>query len=599
MTKPEIICQDSVTRRGFLAGLSAAGAAGVLSGTAQLAHASAPIGSQGDIPQSKSAFLHSVASGDPFPDSVVLWTRVTPTPEALPGSGLGPATRVAWEVGTDPDFSYTVTAGEVLSEAEHDHTIKVVAAGLAPAITYYYRFIVLDGPAAGAVSRTGRTRTAPAVEAEPERLRFAVCSCSNFEAGYFRAYRDMADRDDLEFTLHLGDFTYEYASGEYGGAHNTTVRRVEPAHRTTTLADYRIRQGHYHSDPDLADLLAAKPMIAIWDDHEFADNTWRDGATGNSIDIHDDFPAMKSQATQAYFEWMPVRAGEGFGTSDDRHLYRHLRYGALAEFIIPDLRSFRDYQVLMTPSDSGMAADPDYLRSVGAADRSMLGGTQFDWFADALSTSGTRWQLIGNEVMFAPLTLPNTLDPRIHDWLVHQVGLPTDGIALNSDQWDGYMAERKRIIDLIAAENKPGVVFLTGDIHSSWAADIPVNPGEYRLGRDTRVAATEFITPSVTAGSAFDSLATSPALDDPVREVLRVGQDIIKHVDTWYRYVDLSQHGYMAVEVTGERTQVDWLHGDALSPTAGVSCSASFQARYGAPGARPAAEELDRSALVY
>nr|WP_286980303.1 alkaline phosphatase D family protein [Corynebacterium sp. UBA5992] len=579
----------SVSRRSFLGAGAATGAAGIFGARARTALAA----------EASPVFAHSVASGDPYPDSVVLWTRVTPTPEAHPGSGLGPSTRVRWELSSDPGFGILVAFGETFSDAGSDHTIKVVARGLAPATTYFFRFSVLDGPASGAVSRTGRTRTAPAVDAQLLRLRFGVCSCSNYEAGYFRAYRDMADRDDLEFTLHLGDFTYEYASGEYGADHKTTVRRVEPAQRTTTLTDYRIRQGHYHTDPDLADLLAAKPLIAIWDDHEFADNSWREGATGNSIDIHDDFPAMKAQATQAYFEWMPVRAGEGFGTADDRHLYRHLRYGDLAELIIPDLRSFRDYQVLMTPSNSGLAADPDYLRAVGAPDRSMLGGTQFQWFADALATSGTRWQLIGNEVMFAPLTLPPTLDPHIHEWLVHQIGLPAEGIALNADQWDGYMAERSRIVELIAAEKKPGVVFLTGDIHSSWAADIPANAGQFRLGQDNRVVATEFITPSVTAGSAFDSLASNPALDVPVRELLRVGQDLIRSVDTWYRYIDLTSHGYMAVEATAERVQVDWLHGDVLEPSAGVSHSASYQALYGAPGARSVGEELDRSAAIY
>jgi alkaline phosphatase D len=571
-----------LSRRTFLAGTAAVGAVGLVGAAAgTAAPASASVGAGGPA----AVFLHSVASGDPFPDSVVLWTRITPTPDAVPGSGAGDPTRVRWEVASDGDFTRVVSTGEVTTDATLDHTVKVAAGGLAPATGYHYRFTVLDGPAAGAVSRVGRTRTAPADGDDPGNVMFGVCSCSNYESGYFRAYRAMADRDDLQFVLHLGDFTYEYATGEYGGAHDTVVRRVEPAHRTTTLADYRIRQGHYHRDADLADLLAGVPLIAVWDDHEFADNSWRDGATGNSIDIHDDFPAMKAQATRAYCEWMPVRAGQGFTTGDDRHLYRHLRFGSLMELIIPDLRSYRDYQVLMTASDSGMAADPDYLRSVGRDDRTMMGQTQFDWFAGVLSTSDTRWQIIGNEVMFAPMTLPESLDPRIHDWLVHQVGLPSDGIALNSDQWDGYMAERQRIIDLAAG--RPGVVFLTGDIHSSWAADIPVNAGDYRLGRDTAVAATEFVTPSVTAASAFDSITPDPALDGPVREVLRVGEDILKQVDSWYRYVDLSRHGYMTVDVDADRVRADWYHGDVLTPDAPVTWTTAFQAVHGSPGARP------------
>lgn len=587
-----------LTRRRFLTGTAVVGTAGILASTADPS-SSAIAATSPDAAASWGVFQHSVASGDPLPDAVVLWTRVTPSPDAVPGSGVGEPVAVRWEVAADPEFRQITAAGQLTTDASRDHTVKVDAQGLAAATTYFFRFTALDGPARGAVSRVGRTRTAPHPGVDPGRLRFGVCSCSNYEAGYFRAYRELADRDDLEFTLHLGDFTYEYASGEYGGAHNAIVRRVEPPHRTTTLADFRIRQGKYHTDVDLADLLAAKPLIAIWDDHEFADNSWRDGATGNSIDIHDDFPALKSQATQAYFEWMPVRAGEGFGTADSRHLYRHLRYGTLAEFIIPDLRSFRDYQALLTPSASGISADPDYLRSVGEDERTMMGRTQFDWFADVLSTSNTRWQLIGNEVMFAPMTLPNTLDPRIHDWLVHQLGLPSDGIAINSDQWDGYMAERQRIIDLIVDQNKGGVVFLTGDIHSSWAADIPANAGDYRLGRDSRVAATEFITPSVTASSAFDSIAASPALEVPVREVLHLGEEILKQIDTWYKYIDLAQHGYMAVEVNTERTQVDWCYGVPLIADAPVNYSTSFQAIHGSPGARPGDGELDRSITIY
>ncbi|WP_297009439.1 alkaline phosphatase [uncultured Corynebacterium sp.] len=560
------------SRRGFLAGAAALGAVAL----APRADASAT------GPASESgAFLHSVASGDPLPDAVVLWTRVTPTPDATPGSGLGEPTTVRWEISGAEDFSGAVS-GEVRTDASADHTVKVDAAGLAPATDYVYRFTVLDGPAAGEVSRTGHARTAPAPGTDPGRLRFGVCSCANYEAGYFRAYRDMADRPDLEFTLHLGDFTYEYATGEYGGAYDTTVRRVQPPNRTVTLADYRIRQGHYHRDVDLADLLAAKPLIAIWDDHEFADNNWRDGVTGNSFEPGDDFAAMKAAATQAYLEWMPVRG---------LPLQRHLRYGTLAEFIIPDLRSFRDEQQEIPAAWRGGDG-------AGAPDRTMMGRNQADWFTDVLSSSDTRWQLIGNEVMFAPMTLPNTLDPRIHDWLVDQIGLPSDGLALNADQWDGYMAERQRIIDVIGGAGgtggtaKPGVVFLTGDIHSSWASDIPAHAGDWRLGRNRQAVATEFVTPSVTASSAFDGMASSPALKEPVLAVLGTGEEILTRVDDWFRYVDLTRHGYMAVDVDADRVHVDWHHGDVLTADAPLAWSTSFMAVHGSPGAVPAPGRL-------
>ncbi|MCJ7858478.1 alkaline phosphatase D family protein [Corynebacterium kalidii] len=584
-----------VSRRRFLGGAVTVGAGaalgGLAAGTVGTAAAGVAAPDPGDGPGG-DAFLHSVASGDPWPDSVVIWTRVTPVPQATPGSGLGEPTRVRWEVSTDPGFAAVAAGGELTTGPERDHTVKVNVTGLSPATTYHYRFTVLDGPAAGAVSRTGRTRTTPAEDTAPEHLRFGVCSCSNYEAGYFRAYRELADRDDVEFVLHLGDYTYEYATGEYGAAYSTTVRRAEPAHRTTTLDDYRVRQGHYRRDPDLADLHAAKPMICIWDDHEFFDNAWRDGATGDSeYGGPAEYAAVRQAATRAYYEWMPVRAGEGFGTDDSRHLYRHLRYGTLAEIILPDLRTYRDIEASLFNS--------------AAEGRTMMGQNQFDWFANVMATSSTTWQLVGNSVMFSPMTLPHSLDPRLHDWLVDTVDLPAEGFALNPDQWDGYMAERQRVVDLIMdSRTSPdrrdmNVVFLTGDIHSSWASDVPAKAGEYRLGRDRTVAAAEFVVPSVTAASAFDSIAPAPAAAPAVREVLKVGERLLTEADPWYKYVDLSRHGTMVVDVDATRTQVDWYHGEVLGRTEPLTYTTSWRTTAGDPGARPAGGQLDRSRAVY
>lgn len=568
----------SITRRHFFAGALTTGA-GVAFGYAGTAVA----GEARGTPAGHDVFAHSVASGDPWPDSVILWTRVTPTPDATPGSGGGEVTGVRWDISTDPEFTGVVRFGEVTTGAGQDHTVKIEATGLDAATVYHYRFTVLDGPSAGAVSRTGRTRTAPAQAAEPANVRFGVCSCSNYEAGYFRGYRALAERDDVEFVLHLGDYTYEYDSGEYGAAYGTIVRTVEPAQRTTTLDGYRIRQGHYRRDPDLADLHAAKPMICIWDDHEFFDNAWRDGATGDSeYGGPEEYAAVRAAANQAYDEWMPVRTGPGT-------VRRSLRYGTLMELILPDLRTYRDIQ--------------GPLYTVADEDRTMMGRSQFDWFAGALSSSETTWQLVGNSVMFAPMTLPNTLDPRLHDWLVDQLGLPPEGAALNADQWDGYMVERRRIIDLIVARHAAGrpmnTVFLTGDIHSSWASDIPVDAGDYRLGRDQAVAAAEFVVPSITAASAFDTIAPGEEFAPAVNEALRTGERALGEVDPWFRYVDLTRHGMMVVDVDPGRTHVDWFHGGVLSPDDSVSYTTSFQSLAGDPGARPADGELDRSAGVY
>ena len=233
-----------VTRRTFLK------SATVAAGTAAVA--SAVIPSAAAAPGGSGVFAHSVASGDPLPDRVILWTRVTPHARATPGSGLGDPTAVRWEVAHDNAFGSVVASGSVTTTAQRDHTVKVDAAGLAPATRYFYRFTVLDGPAAGTVSPVGRTKTAPTASADIDRLRFGVCSCSNYEAGHFISYRAMAERTDIDFILHLGDYTYEYETGGYPGAYNETVRTTAPVHATVTVDDYRIRQGKYHQDPDLA-----------------------------------------------------------------------------------------------------------------------------------------------------------------------------------------------------------------------------------------------------------------------------------------------------------------------------------------------------------
>ncbi|MEL4176342.1 alkaline phosphatase D family protein [Corynebacterium bovis] len=590
-----------VGRRSFLIGAAVVGGSTLAARAMPTAAANANPGAAAPAPAGDPgpgpAFVHSVASGDPLADGVIIWTRVTPVPEATPGSGVGAPTRVRWEVATDPQMGGVVRSGEVTATTDNDHTVKVDVRGLQPATTYFYRFTVLDGPARDQRSRTGRTRTAPAPGTRPDRVRFGVCSCSNMESGYFRAYRDMVGRDDLEFVLHLGDYTYEYAAGEYPGLYNTVVRPVAPADRTTSLTDYRVRQGSYHQDPDLADLHAAKPFICIWDDHEFADNVWRDGIAGNSGEPGDNFPAIKAAATRAYFEWMPVRTE---GRDDNRHLYRTLRYGDLFELVIPDLRSYRDYELLQSGWPGFLQSDPDMLRSAGRDGRSMMGETQFTWFRDVVTASTAQWQVIANEVMFAPMTLPNTLDPQVADWLVNQVGMPRQGIALNTDQWDGYMAERQKVIETFVETNKRNVVFLTGDIHTSWAADIPRDPAAFRMNQNHDVVATEFVTPSVSAGSAFDTIAKTRELAPLAEGLLGIGQDLLRQVAPWYKWIDLRFHGYMAVEVSADRTHCDWFFtDDVLSPTAPFRHAASFEALRDQPGARPVDAELDRSQTVY
>ncbi|MDK8845793.1 alkaline phosphatase D family protein [Corynebacterium sp. MSK297] len=587
--------QSTPSRRQILKSMTAMSSAMVLNHIAPKAHAGiAPeaLAAESEVTdQAREVFRHSVASGDPLPHGLIIWTRITPTPEALPGSDLGPDTAVHWEIATDPEFSRIIQHGTEIAAATSDHTVKVDVGGLAPATTYFYRFSAkINGQTV--TSRVGRTRTAPAAEASLDSLRFGVCSCANYEAGYFQVYRDMARRDDLEFVLHLGDYTYEYEQGGYPGLYQTSVRQVAPQHKTTTLADFRIRQGLYHEDADLAELHASKPMICIWDDHEFADNRWREGATGGSFDENQDFDSLKAAATQAYFEWMPVRRDHDLSSDG---LYRTLRYGNLVDLIIPDLRTYRDEQLIQT-GDHLLKTNPDFARAAGRDGRTMLGESQLNWFKDSVTGSTTQWQIIANSVLFSPMTIPPGLSPQLQHWLIDTIDLPPDGIGLNMDQWDGYMAERQEIIDVVGDAPGRNIIFLTGDIHSSWASDIPRDVRAYRNGQDMTSIATEFVTPAVTSNGPFATLAAHEALEGTAQAIVEQGANLLRAFNHWFKWIDFRFNGYMSVDINQEGAQCDWHFVDnVLSPDTELWTARSYSVRPGNPRPMPAEKPLDQT----
>ena len=346
---------------------------------------------------------------------MVLWTRVTPTAAATPGSGTGPKVRVRWQVATDRRFRSVVREGSFATGPARDHTVKLDVTGLAPGRWYYYRFRY-DGVS----SPVGRTRTAPARDAQVDRLRFGVVSCANLQAGWFSVYRHLADRDDLDAVLHLGDYLYEYAPGEYGyGAANEDVRRHDPAREMVRLEDYRRRHAQYKTDPDLQRLHATYPFVITWDDHEVTNDQWRNGAENHDAS-EGDYRARRARAHRAYDEWMPVRMDGTADLRDGTRLFRRLQFGSLAELSMLDLRTYRDQQVA-APSADAAISDPD---------RTIAGREQLDWLKDGLRTGGPQWKLVGNPVMIAPVTfaqLPeDVLDP------VNDVTglLPDDGARL-------------------------------------------------------------------------------------------------------------------------------------------------------------------------
>lgn len=494
------------------------------------------------------AFLHGLASGDPLPDGVLLWTRVTPTAEATPGSGLGPDTEVSWVVATDKALTNIVGRGSLTATAASDHTVKADVRGLAPATDYWFRFT-----AGGTDSPVARTRTAPAADAAVAGLRFGVVSCANWEAGYFSSYRHLAARGDLDAWLHLGDYIYEYGTGEYG-ARGTVVRQTSPTHEILTLADYRTRHGKYKTDPDLQALHAKAPVVAIWDDHEFANDTWSGGAENHTEGTEGAWSARQAAARQAYFEWMPVRPAIA-GTT-----YRRLRFGKLADLSLLDLRSFRSQQVKV---GNGSVDDPD---------RTITGRAQLDWLKAGLKASDTTWRLVGNSVMISPFAI-GSLSADLFKPLAKLLGLPQEGLALNTDQWDGYTDDRRELLAHLRSNAIGNTVFLTGDIHMAWANDVPVDAGTYPLSAS---AATEFVVTSVTSDNLDDIVKV------PEGTLTAIASPIIRAANRHVHFVDTDRHGYGVLDITADRAQMDYyVLSDRTSATATSSWSRSYRTRTG------------------
>jgi alkaline phosphatase D len=512
----------NLTRRSFLRA-SAAGAGALAVGNEALAAGAPTI----------RYFLHGVASGDPLPGAVVLWTRVTPTPEAQPGSGTGPTVGVRWQLAADPSFTRIVRSGSASTGPDRDHTVKVDATRLAAATTYWYRF-EFDG----VTSPVGRTRTAPSLLALVPQLRFGVVSCSNWEAGWFSPYRHLAARGDLDAVLHLGDYIYEYGNGSYGyGSTNATVRPHQPVHEIVSLADYRQRHGQYKTDPDLQALHAAAPWIVTWDDHETANDRWLNGAENHQPETEGSWAARAAAAQRAYDEWMPVRLSGTAAVGDGGRLYRRFRFGELAELSMLDLRSYRSRQV---GNDLTKVNDPD---------RTITGPDQMSWLTGGLSESTAQWKLVGNPVMISPVVFP-PLPAEVGRPLADITGLlPPDGVPYNVDQWDGYTADRQELFAHLADHGVTDTVFLTGDIHSAWACDLPVDAGSYPLGR---TVGTELVCTSVTSNNLDDIIGTPPRTTSlTVEAAIRASN---RHI----RYLDFDSHGYSVLDLTPARTQMDY-----------------------------------------
>ena len=508
---------SSVSRRRFLYGAGASLVAWPVLAGAQTSDATG-----------RRTFIHGVASGDPLTDRVILWTRVTPAAAA------SAPVSVRWRIADDERLTRVVAQGTAVARAERDFTVKMDAAGLRPGATYYYAF-----DAAGEQSPVGRTRTLPARGAS--RLRLAVVSCADYEKGYFNAYRNIAARQDLDAVLFLGDYVYEYSTTTPGIV-RAPGRVPAPAHECVSLDDYRLRYASQHLDPDLAALHAIHPCIAVWDDHESANDAWRDGALRHEAE-QGPWAARKAAARQAFDEWLPLR--------ESPRMYRRFGFGGLADVMMLDGRSYRDQQVLA--SDYAALTSPR---------RSMLGAEQEAWLYDSLRASqraGTAWRLLGQQVIFAPF-------------------VPQVGSAQEVDNWEGYPAARSRFFDCLEQDRIADVAVLTGDIHSSWALDLPRSPlSGYDEPTGRGSLAVEIITPAVTSAPFF-SRAGMP-------ERAKTFKSASPHM----RYMDGERHGYVTLDITRERLHAEWYHVRTIAErTADETRAASFVCERGSRRLTPA-----------
>jgi alkaline phosphatase D len=424
----------------------------------------------GAPPFDGNPFTLGVASGDPGPDGVVLWTRLAPDP-LTPGGGLAPEPYgVRFEVALDDGFRRIVRRGAIEAVPEEAHSARVELAGLQPGAEYFYRFKFGQ-----AVSPVGRTRTAPAADAAVDRMRFAFASCQNFPVGYFNAYADVAAQD-LDFVVHLGDYIYEGSASD--------LRPHAPAAEIFTLDDYRIRHGQYKTDLDLQAAHAALPWLVTWDDHE-VDNNYADEEADPDAPP-EQFRLRRAAAYQAYWEHMPLsRARKPVGP--DLDLYRRFAWGSLATLNALDGRQYR--------SDQPAACTPDQRDPSGycpgALDpaRTKLGAEQRTWLLDELATTSARWNVLAQQTAFAPWDR----DPG-----------PGRDFGVG-DNWDGYVAERQQILDWIVERRTPNPIVLTGDSHRNWLRNVPPNAVDF----DAPPVATEFMGTSITSGGDPAAPSTS------------------------------------------------------------------------------------------
>lgn len=537
---------------------------------------------QGIMDASLFPFYHGVASGDPTSNSIIIWTRVTPYNDE--------EVTVSWKMATDPQLQHVVQQGNFQTGDFRDYTVKVDVTGLNPGTTYYYSFTAL-----GKQSITGRTRTVPTTSVS--QLRFAVASCSNYQNGFFNVYDRLAERNDIDAVIHLGDYIYEYEEGGFGYS-SAVGRGHEPTNEIITLDDYRVRHSFYKLDPSLRRAHQQHPFILIWDDHEFANDAYVNGAENHQPATEGDWNTRKNNAWKAYFEWMPIRDN----VQNPNQIYRRIQYGNLMDLILLDTRiegrDKQDDSFLFKIQNTDLSrfsqdeANKFLLKSFLEGSFKMKEGKgaisqeEFDalyakllvymeasdWDAQKLekNVSQKEWNELRAEV-YSKLQRVNLQENKGNktllgetqfNWFTQQLSnskakwkvvgnqvlmMPVIPLELK-DTWNGYQEERERLYTYIKDKKINNIVVITGDIHMTFVADLPKSLLTYNTLFKTGSMGVEFVAPSITS-SNLDEFAgfTSSFLNW-----------LVAAFNPHIKKADLSNHGYFILDVKNDRVQADW-----------------------------------------
>ena len=541
-------------------------------------------GDDDSAPVTPAQFGYGVASGDPLADRVILWThaKVADSNASVP---------LTWQVATDSNFVNIVSSGSVEALPANGFTAKVDATGLSAGAAYFYRF----RDAAGTTSSVGTTRTLPA--ASVASVKFAVFSCSLYSEGYFNAYADAAKSDAL-YALHLGDYIYEYGSdtAKYGNKDAVALGRVAtPANDIVSLADYRQRHAQYRLDADLQALHAKMPWITVWDDHEFANNAYKDGAENHNPATQGDWAARKAAAAKAYHEWLPIRTAD---TANLLKIYRHFDFGKLLSLHMLDTRiegRDRQYDNFGDP-DGGITR---YIKGVTPvagvlpdASRRMISTEQQDWLTAGLTASTAAWQFLGNQDIMARMWFPASVLSKqaaafaspptatlaevtaaINDYLTAKATRATAGpgaltpvqaallnpkinptLPYNLDAWDGYPVQRDAILTTVKSLNK-NLVVLSGDSHNGWFTQLTTLAGVKAGVEFAGSSVTSSGFESVGLGELASSLDGSALVPQLGTAAIGAGLGLVNDLG----YVDTKRRGYLLMTVTAASVKGEYV----------------------------------------